>query len=136
MCGLLGQIFEALFRNEEERAFYRRVADRECLTDAEFADRFFPHHVNRNIPIAVARVVKRQLMLPNIRPEDNLATTFPDLDTTELFADLFEELKFRDNSFPYEELDGTVGNLVEVVTARWQKHEAAQYASKRGERFT
>lgn len=116
------RLIQRLDQSVVERELRLRAAKREPLTDAEFAKRYFSDNDEQQVPIAVARVVREQLRIENIAPEDNLAAAFPDIPFDEVVKDVLEQLGIPERSFNFQTLDGTVGNLVDALSVFRRTH--------------
>ena len=99
-----------------EHSYRQRCKTRANLTDVEFYDAFYR---GTDIPIEtctrIRRVLKTQLRMANVRPDDNVATIFDDIDVGETCFEIGEEfeLKFPDNII--DNIDGTIDSLIRAT---------------------
>ena len=112
----LADTLTTLFAGSAEREYRQLCKTRPNLTDQEFYDAFYR---GTDIPIEtctrIRRVLKTQLRMANVRPDDNVATIFDDIDVGETCFEIGEEfeLKFPDNII--DNIDGTIDSLIRAT---------------------
>jgi len=113
-----------LFPSSEQKAFHRNLRQRPALDDDAFYDRFYSGSgIAKEIVIRIRKELKRALglNLGGVRPDDNVALAYDDID----FADVLWRLsRTFDVHIPqdacWDEIDGTFDSLVRYVA----KHKA------------
>lgn len=102
-----------LFAGNAEREYRQLCKNRPMLTDQEFFDAFYRvSEISFDTCARVRRVLKTQLSMSNVRPDDNITIIFDDLDLWDICFEFSEEfgLKFPDNIVNI--MDGTVDSLI------------------------
>ena len=94
----------------------KEISTRVPLPDADFHRQFYADtDVTLDTCAGVRCVLREQLRLCNTRPNDNVATLFPDVDIGEVCFEIADEFHV---SFPEEvicSLDGTVDSLIRAT---------------------
>jgi acyl carrier protein len=112
----LADSLTTLFARVAEREYRQLCKTRPNLTDQEFYDAFYRvSEIPFDTCARVRRVLNTQLWMTNVRPDDNLAAIFDDLDLWDICFELGEEfgLQFPDDIV--NSLDGTVDSLIRVT---------------------
>ena len=115
MRRFIRQIIEQLCESSAERDFRKLTAHRSFLSESHFAQQFSPDLAKQRVATVVARVLNKQLGVSNVRASDNIAAAFPDVGFDEIANDVAEELRVVCPQDTLQSLDGTVGNLVDVL---------------------
>lgn len=85
------------------------------MTDSEFVNEFYPELENelQNVVINIKHILTKQLGAERLRPHDNLAEIFEDIDFFEIVEEVREELDAEKPS--NGELDLTDGTFDSIV---------------------
>jgi len=112
----LNTILGLLIASPAEREYWEVCQDRENLDDREFHQTFYrASQVNLDTCSRVRRVLKSQLNLSNVRPEDNLAVIFDDVDFGEICLEIGAELGIQLADDKIQSMDGTVDSIIRTV---------------------
>jgi hypothetical protein len=112
----LADMLTTLLGGRAECEYRRLCRTRPNLSDKEFYEAFYLHStIPLETCVRVRRVLKTQLRMSNIRPDDNVTTIFDDIDLRDLCLELGDEFGV---TFPDEvinELDGTIDSLIRAT---------------------
>lgn len=110
---------------EQVRGIFRRIADdldsptvrelnrRPGISDAEFYATYYANsEVTPDVARRVRAVLAEQLDFRGLRPEDNLATLFPDIPFDYVCEEVGEDFDVDFPSCIIETLDGTVDSVI------------------------
>jgi hypothetical protein len=87
--------------------------NRPLLTDADFHREYYANTaVTQDTCARIRRILCEQLRLSNTRPDDNVATLFPDLDIGEVCIEIGEDFGVSFPNSTIQILDGSVDSLL------------------------
>lgn len=112
----LVKILGLLTSSPAEREYREVCQDRADLDDREFHQSFYRESpVTLDTCSRVRRVLNSQLNLSNVRPEDNLAVIFDDIDFGEICLEIGTELGIQLTDDKIQSMDGTVDSIIRMV---------------------
>jgi hypothetical protein len=98
-----------------ERQFIQACKDRQNLDDREFYDTFYlDTEISMDTCSRVRKVLRTQLNMSNVRPNDNVASIFDDIDFGEICFEIGEGFQFQFPDDMIDTMDGTVDSIMRM----------------------
>jgi hypothetical protein len=109
-----------LISSWQSRAFARLLRDRPALSDDEFHATYFDgSNAPREIPTRLRTcLLALDARIDRIIPSDSLALLHDELDFADVLRIVTREFQIGFTSVDYSQMDGTFGNLVDLVCVR------------------
>lgn len=115
-------MFDNLFTNSNEKAYFDSIAKREVVTDDSlYRDRYKDSDVTRDTCARVRRVLCEQLRMCNTLPRDNVATVFSDVCIGEVCFEIGEEFGISFSDSDVHKIDGTVDSLIRLTQRQLER---------------
>lgn len=99
-----------------EREYRKTCKSRTALGIGEF---YSAYYANTEIPFdtcaRVLRVLKTQLNMANVRPNDNIAQIFDDIGLAEICSEIGDEFQFRCPVSMIDDMDGSIDSIIRLT---------------------
>jgi acyl carrier protein len=118
VLGIIGIKAVDLLWPSEEWRFHRDYETRSLLTDEQMIREYFSEtNIDPQIPIRIRRIFGHQLQLDSerLRPGDDFAAIYADLDFVEMFDEIEEEFGIAISNEELSAINGTILSLSELI---------------------